>query len=91
MRSHRAYIPLDPQQSVRLQRSEWGALATLLPYLWEFKWRVALALAFMAAAKLANVGVPLVMKEIIDALSVERPDQFFGDECLHHAPPSSST
>jgi len=72
MRSHRAYIPLDPQQSVRLQRSEWGALATLLPYLWEFKWRVALALAFMAAAKLANVGVPLVMKEIIDALSVER-------------------
>ncbi|MBI4292999.1 MAG: ABC transporter ATP-binding protein/permease [Betaproteobacteria bacterium] len=72
MHRHEAYIPLDPQQSVRPERSEWSALATLIPYLWEFKWRVALALTFMAAAKLANVGVPLVMKEIIDALSVER-------------------
>jgi ATP-binding cassette, subfamily B, heavy metal transporter len=40
----------------------------LLPYLWEFKWRVVVALAFLTSAKLANVGVPLVLKQIIDAL-----------------------
>ena len=40
----------------------------LFPYLWEFRWRVAIALTFLVAAKLANVTVPLVMKEIVDAL-----------------------
>ncbi len=41
----------------------------LLPYVWEYKWRVATALVFLVIAKLANVGVPLVLKEIVDALS----------------------
>ncbi|MBI2318315.1 MAG: ABC transporter ATP-binding protein/permease [Betaproteobacteria bacterium] len=72
MRHHPGSLPLEPEAAARRSRSEWRALATLLPYLWEFKGRVALALAFMAVAKLANVGVPLVMKEIIDALSAER-------------------
>jgi ATP-binding cassette subfamily B protein len=40
----------------------------LLPYLWEFKWRVFVALAFLVTAKLANVGVPLVLKEVVDGL-----------------------
>ncbi|HSN42295.1 MAG TPA: ABC transporter ATP-binding protein/permease [Burkholderiales bacterium] len=40
----------------------------LLPYLWEFKGRVIVALIFLTAAKLANVGVPLVLKEIVDSL-----------------------
>ena len=52
----------------RLRGNEWQALATLLPYLWEYKWRVGLALAFLIIAKLANVGVPLVMKEVVDGL-----------------------
>ena len=43
-------------------------LPRLVPYLWEFKWRVLIALAFLVTAKLANVGVPLVLKEIVDAL-----------------------
>ena len=46
----------------RLKGGEWRKLGTLLPYLWEYKWRVVLALAFLVAAKLANVGVPLVLK-----------------------------
>ena len=54
--------------SDRLRRGEWRAVATLLPYLWEYRWRVVLALAFLVVAKLANVGVPLVMKEVIDGL-----------------------
>ena len=52
----------------RLRGSEWKALGTLLPYLWEYKWRVVIALAFLVIANIANVGVPLVMKEVVDGL-----------------------
>jgi len=52
----------------RLRGNEWKAVGTLVPYLWEYKWRVILALACLIAAKLANVGVPLVMKEVVDNL-----------------------
>jgi ATP-binding cassette, subfamily B, heavy metal transporter len=52
----------------RLRGNEWQALGTLLPYLWEYKWRVVIALAFLVIAKIANVGVPLVMKEVVDGL-----------------------
>ena len=44
----------------------------LIPYLWEFRWRVIIAMVFLAAAKVANVGVPLVMKEIVDGLDASR-------------------
>jgi len=40
----------------------------LLPYLWEFKGRVVFALLLLIASKLANVGVPLLFKRVIDAL-----------------------
>jgi ATP-binding cassette subfamily B protein len=49
-------------------RNDWKTIRSLLPYLWEFKGRVALALALLVIAKLANVSVPLVLKEIIDTL-----------------------
>jgi ATP-binding cassette, subfamily B, heavy metal transporter len=52
----------------RLRGNEWKAVGTLLPYLWEYKWRVFFALACLVTAKLANVGVPLVMKEVVDNL-----------------------
>ncbi|MBA5690181.1 ABCB family ABC transporter ATP-binding protein/permease [Rugamonas apoptosis] len=51
-------------------RSDLATLKTLIPYLWVYKWRVLLALLCLVGAKLANVGVPLVMKRLIDALSV---------------------
>ena len=51
-------------------RSDWATLARLLPYLWRYKWRVAAALAFMLGAKLANVGVPLVLKRLVDAMQL---------------------
>jgi ATP-binding cassette, subfamily B, heavy metal transporter len=47
-------------------------IRTLLPYLWEFKGRVILALSLLILAKLANVSVPLVLKEIVDALDQPR-------------------
>ena len=49
-------------------RGDWNTLRSLLPYLLEFKGRVILALSLLVLAKLANVAVPLVLKEIIDAL-----------------------
>jgi ABC-type transport system involved in Fe-S cluster assembly fused permease/ATPase subunit len=52
----------------RLSGSEWRALRLLVPYLLEYKWRVAAALGFLVFAKLANVGVPLVMKRLVDSL-----------------------
>lgn len=49
-------------------RNDWKTIRTLLPYLWEFKGRVIAALMLLFLAKLANVSVPLVLKEVIDAL-----------------------
>ena len=49
--------------------NEWRVVGLLLPYLAEYKWRVLVALVFLASAKLANVGVPLVLKSVVDALS----------------------
>ena len=46
------------------------ALRALLPYLWQFKARIGLALALMLVAKLANVGVPLVLQKLVDRLDV---------------------
>ncbi len=56
--------------SAATSRSDWGALRRLLPYLWQYRWRVGVALAFMVAAKSANVGVPVLLKHLIDAMSL---------------------
>ncbi|MCP5292626.1 MAG: ABC transporter ATP-binding protein/permease [Burkholderiales bacterium] len=50
-------------------RKNLKTIFTLLPYLWEFKVRVVLALNLLVLAKLANVSVPLVLKEIVDSLN----------------------
>jgi len=51
-----------------LNRNDWGTIRSLLPYLWEFKKRVLLALVLLVMAKLASVAVPLLLKEVVDAL-----------------------
>jgi ATP-binding cassette, subfamily B, heavy metal transporter len=50
-------------------RSDWGTLKTLLPYLLAYRWRVLIALGCLAAAKLANVAVPISLKAIVDHLT----------------------
>jgi ABC-type transport system involved in Fe-S cluster assembly fused permease/ATPase subunit len=47
-----------------------GPIGTLLPYLWQFRGRISIALGLMLVAKLANVGVPLVLKRLVDGLNV---------------------
>ncbi len=59
----------DPPATTKA-RDDWATLKTLLPYLWAYKWRVLLALGFMVGAKLANVGVPLILKQLIDRMTV---------------------
>lgn len=49
-------------------RNDWKTIRSLLPYLWEFKGRVLIALMLLLLAKLANVSVPLILKEIVDTL-----------------------
>lgn len=56
--------------SPKVTRSDWTTVKTLLPYLWAYKWRVLLALIFLVGAKLANVGVPLILKQLIDRLTI---------------------
>ena len=70
MRSH-ASPPAgeNPPSDTDKPRSERDTLARLWPYLWAYKGRVMLALAFMVGAKLANVGVPLLLKELVDTLA----------------------
>ena len=55
-------------------RSDWSTLKKLIPYVWQWRWRVAVALSFLVAAKLSNVGVPLVLKQLVDALSLKPGD-----------------
>lgn len=48
--------------------TDWKVLLKLLPYLWEFRARVLLAMSCLILAKLANVAVPVSLKHIVDAL-----------------------
>jgi ATP-binding cassette subfamily B protein len=49
-------------------RDDWNNLKKLTPFLWDYRGRVLFALLSLVFAKIANVGVPLVLKEIVDAL-----------------------
>lgn len=55
-------------------RSDWQTVRNLLPYVWHYKWRVMLALACLVAAKVANLGVPVLMKKLVDSMDVKAGD-----------------
>ncbi|VUD64001.1 ATM1-type heavy metal exporter [Thalassocella blandensis] len=46
----------------------WNKLTSLIPYLLEHKMRIGLALLCLIAAKLASVGLPFILKHIVDDL-----------------------
>ena len=52
-------------------RKDWRNLKRLFPFVWEFKGRVLIALACLVLSKLAVVGMPLVLRDIIDGLDSE--------------------
>ena len=70
---HHAHSSAPSGQHIK-QRPDSETLKRLFPYLWQYKWRVLAALMFMVGAKLANVGVPLLLKELIDAMSFKPND-----------------
>jgi ATP-binding cassette subfamily B protein len=51
-------------------RHDWQTIKTLLPYLWAWKGRVVFALCCLLLAKLTNVAVPMVFKDIIDTFTL---------------------
>jgi len=74
MRTASRALPAPPATGAPPERSDWGTLAKLLPYLWRYRWRVGTALIFLIAAKVANVGVPLLLKNLVDSLSFKPGD-----------------
>ena len=74
MRHHGSSTDSAPILPAPAQRSDRETLKRLFPYLWTYKWRVLAALSFMVGAKLANVSVPLLLKQLIDSMSF-KPEQ----------------
>ncbi len=68
---HHASTSLPPPDPARpdARRGDWQTIRTLLPYLWQYRVRVLFALLFLVGAKAANVGVPVLLKRIVDALT----------------------
>jgi ATP-binding cassette subfamily B protein len=62
--------PAKPGDPSIPQRGDLATLKTLLPYLWVYKWRVLMAMLCLVGAKMANVGVPLVLKQLVDQMNV---------------------
>ena len=62
-------LPKPPAGQPLPETHVWLTLRTLFPYLWQYRLRVLAAMACLISAKVANVGVPLVFKEMIDGLS----------------------
>lgn len=56
---------------------DWQAIRSLLPYLWQFRMRLFLAIALLLLAKVANVGIPLALKEVVDALDIAQTSAIF--------------
>lgn len=52
------------------QRGDWRVIRDLLPYLLEYRFRVLIALSCLIAAKVTNLGIPIVLKELIDSLNI---------------------
>jgi len=50
-------------------RDDWKTLGTLIPYLWAYRGRVLFAIGCLIAAKTAVVGVPILLKHIVDAFA----------------------
>jgi ATP-binding cassette subfamily B protein len=74
-RSSSLPLPAPDDRSPLRDRGDWHTVRTLLPYLLAYRGRVLLALGCLVAAKLANVGVPLLLKEIVDRLTAATPGQ----------------
>ena len=74
MRHSAPGLALPNPATAGVPRSDWQTLRKLLPYLWQYRWRVGLAVGFLLAAKVANVSVPVLLKYLVDALDLKPGD-----------------
>ena len=59
---------------VHKDRRDWHNLKGMLPFLWEFRGRALFALSCLVLSKVANVGVPIVLKDIVDYFEQVKDD-----------------
>ncbi len=52
--------------------ADWRTLKKLGPYLWDHRWRFFFAVSFLIGAKIATIGVPIVLKHIVDSLDTAK-------------------
>ncbi len=63
----------DPDQPVaKRQLGDWYVIRDLLPYLLAYRYRVLLAISCLLAAKFANLGIPILLKTLIDDLDAHK-------------------
>ena len=74
MRHHASSAPPPASAQPSPPGARWAAVRHLVPYLWHYRVRVVGALLLLVAAKLANVGVPIVLKHIVDDLQLRPGD-----------------
>lgn len=55
-------------------RGDWVAIKSLMPYVLSHPTRVAFAMACLILAKFSNIGVPMILKHLIDDLSLSADD-----------------
>ncbi|WP_434778283.1 ABCB family ABC transporter ATP-binding protein/permease [Neisseria sp. Ec49-e6-T10] len=65
------YTPAPAPQN----RHDWHTIKNLLPYVWQFKKRVVLAIICLILAKVATVLLPIYLKDIVDGLSIKNTAQ----------------
>lgn len=75
MRHQTSTVEFDPAQAARhptplgAPKGAWAVVRSLLPYLLAYRLRIAVALSALVLAKLANMGVPILLKDIVDHLT----------------------
>ena len=59
---------------VHKDRRDWHNLKGMLPFLWEFRGRALFALGCLVLSKVANVGIPVVLKHIVEHFERAKDD-----------------
>ena len=59
---------IQAQARPHSNRRDWHNIRSMLPLIWSYRGRALLALGCLVLAKVANVGIPVVLKEIVDAM-----------------------
>jgi ABC-type transport system involved in Fe-S cluster assembly fused permease/ATPase subunit len=60
-----------PDKPAQPAAAAFPTLRRLLPYVWHYRWRVAIALVLLVASKLATIGVPILLKQLVDGLDLK--------------------